>query len=85
MASGRRNEEYELRCLLWQIDEEGFVVIHRDRLLRLLGKGNESPGTWTALLDEWEAIEGERDELFILKLPGSRFLLTGATSKIVGS
>jgi hypothetical protein len=71
-----KSETYEIESLLHQIDEEGFVVIQRARLLRLLGKGNEAAGTWRALLDAWEGIDGNRRALRITQIRPGVFLLT---------
>jgi hypothetical protein len=75
MAPPRKPETYELESLLYDIDHEGFVVIHRDKLLRLLGKGNESAGTWIALQEAWEGIDGASNELRLARIPGNKFIL----------
>ena len=45
---------YELKSLLYEIDDKGVVVIFLPKLLRLLDKGNRAAGTWKAFLDAWE-------------------------------
>ena len=76
MAPPKRPELYELDSLLYEIDYEGYVVLHRDKLLRLLGRGNEAAGTWAALIEMWEGIDGSAAELRMVRLPGNRFLFT---------
>ena len=77
-----KNEIYELEALLYEIDHKGYVIIPLAKLYRLLSKGNRSPGTWKALLDVWEEMNGRRtradlyifessqEELVISKFPG---------------
>ena len=76
MAPPKRSELYELESLLYTIGEDGYVVVSRARLLRLLGKGNEAKGTWDALIDAWEGIGQNADDLLLARLPGPKFLLT---------
>ncbi|MCL6286187.1 hypothetical protein M3P21_22090 [Ruegeria sp. 2012CJ41-6] len=78
---------YELESLLYEIDDKGYVVVALERLYRLLGKGNRAAGTWRALLDAWEEIDGEREDLYMLEMEGTgNVLLTSeATSPVARS
>jgi hypothetical protein len=60
---------HDLDALLCEIDDHGFVVLTTGKLLRLLNKGNRAAGTWRALLDAWEALEGDRNELHVFETP----------------
>ena len=71
-----KNERYELESLLYELDYQGFVVVPLRKLFRLLDKGNRAAGTWRALLDVWEEIEGNPDEIHGCELQNEMFLLT---------
>lgn len=70
-----KSEQYELESVLYEIDYHGFITIKRDRLYRLLGKGNRAAGTWKALLDVWEGIDGDRGELHAVEFEQEGLLL----------
>ena len=68
---------------MYEIVEIGFVVITRQRLLRLLGKGNESRGTWDALIEVWEEIGQNANSLKMVKFSANEFLFFAAEVKQV--
>ncbi len=72
----------ELQSVLHQIDDNGFVALPITRLIRLLGRGNKSPRTWRELLDAWEEMGGDREELHVYITPWqNQIILTkGASS-----
>ena len=70
-----KNEQYELETILYEIDYHGFITIKIDKLYRILGKGNRAAGTWKALLDTWEGIDGNRDDLNIVEFEHEGLLL----------
>ena len=71
-----KNEIYELESLLYEIDYHGYVTLKLDKLYRLLGRGNRAAGTWKALLDVWEGIDGDRNELHVAELMDGVLLIT---------
>lgn len=73
----------ELEALLYEINYHGYVVVPLRKLYRLLRKGNRAAGTWRALLDAWEGIENEREELFIAELPNEMLLISNAQTEAV--
>lgn len=78
-----RDEVYEMKSLLYEIDYHGVKVIPLQKLYRLLNKGNKAAGTWKALLDVWEATGHKRADLHIAELPGALLLLTAARTERV--
>ena len=73
----------ELEALLYEINYHGYVVVPLRKLYRLLGKGNRAAGTWRALLDAWEGIGNEREELFIAELPNEMLLISNTATEAV--
>lgn len=68
--------QHELESLLHEIHYHGFVVLPLRKLYRLLDKWNRAAGTWQALLDAWESIEGDIESLHIVELPHENLLIT---------
>ncbi|HVH77361.1 MAG TPA: hypothetical protein VM755_20785 [Stellaceae bacterium] len=66
---------FELAELLHQVHEAGYAQVHLRKLLRLLGKGSRAAGTWRKLVEAWEELGYEADELYCIELPGERILL----------
>lgn len=62
-----RNEQYELESILLDVMYHGHASLPLRKLYRLLGKGNRAAGTWKALLDAWEAVNGSRSDLHIFE------------------
>lgn len=74
----------ELHSMLYEIDDYGFVVLPLNRLLRLLGRGNRSARTWRELLDVWEEMDGDREDLHVYETPWQgQVVLTKGPSKPV--
>ncbi len=73
---GDQITHHELESLLHEIDYEGFLILPLEKLYRLLGKGNRAAGTWQALLDAWEGIDGDINQLRIAELINERLLIT---------
>ena len=84
-ATSDRMRVYALESLLHEVDDHGFIVVPLGRLLRLLNKGNRSAGTWKALLDAWESIEGNREDLHIFETPwqGNVIITIGPTKPAI--
>jgi|SRR5271155_5016934 len=83
-----KNENYELESLLYEIDYKGFTVIPLIKLYRLLGKGSRAAGTWRALLDVWEGMEGgarNRWDLYIFETPSQDVVITKFMTKRAGA
>lgn len=75
--------QQELESLLYDIDYHGFIALPLRKLYRLLGRGNRAAGTWAALLDAWEAIEGNRGDLHIVELANETILITNVATEPV--
>jgi hypothetical protein len=74
--------KYELHSILHEVEEYGFVSIPMVKLLRLLDRGNKSARAWRELLDEWEELGYERDELHAYITPWQGLIvLTRGVSK----
>lgn len=71
-----KNEQYELESMLYEIDYLGFVSIKLEKLFRLLGKGSRAAGTWRALVEVWEGIDGNPADLHAAELPNGVLLIT---------
>ncbi len=71
-------EEHELESLLFDVVDQGYVIMHISKLWRLLGKGSRAAGTWVALLDAWQEIRetNKRSDLRICELPGEYIFLS---------
>ena len=54
----------ELRSILMDVVFEGTVTVKKQKLLWLLGKNQDRPTAWGALLDEWEELGQARAELY---------------------
>jgi hypothetical protein len=75
--------QHELESLLYEIDYHGYITMPLSKLYRLLGKKNRAAGTWQALLDSWESIEGDPVELYIIEFPnGNVFISKKATNPV---
>jgi hypothetical protein len=71
-----KSERYELESLLYDLQYLGFAVLPLAKLYRLLDKGNRAAGTWAALLEVWEEIDGDRNCLYITEMAREMVLLS---------
>jgi hypothetical protein len=71
-----KNEQYEIESILFDIYYHGYITIKLEKLYRILGKGNRAAGTWKALLDVWEGIDGDRTDLYATELIDGMLILT---------
>ena len=68
--------KHELESLLYEVEYQGFLVLPLRKLYRLLGRGNRAAGTWSALLDAWEGLGRNRQDLHIAEIAEEIILLT---------
>jgi len=75
----------DVHSLLYEVEENGFVAISMAKLMRILGRGNTSPRMWRELLDNWEEIGRDRDELsvFVTHWQGQVVLSKGQSQPVV--
>ncbi len=72
----------ELQTVFNEIDDNGFAALPMTRLIRLLGRGNKSARAWRELLDAWEEMDGDREELHVYITPWQgQVVLTKGASK----
>jgi hypothetical protein len=53
----------EVRSLLFDVMYSGAAIVHKRKLLRLLGWVNDKQSAWSDLLDHWIEIGGECENL----------------------
>lgn len=72
----------EVRSLLKDVALNGVEVVPKRKLLWLLGWGQDRPGAWGALLDEWVEIGEKRAALQGVEVWGNIILTAAGTHKI---
>lgn len=66
-----------LISVLYDVVVEGVAVIDKRKLLSLMRKSHDRPTAWAALLDHWEEIGQDRDELHGVDQWGTIVLFKG--------
>lgn len=61
---------------MYDIQHCGYLVLPLRKLYRIFDVGNRAKGTWIELLDAWETIGGDREELHISEYPNETLFIT---------
>jgi hypothetical protein len=64
--------------LLENLQVEGFLVVHKAKLLRLLGRERDRKEAWSDLLELWKDTMSETGHLYVRDLPDGRVLISNA-------
>lgn len=71
-----------LSAVLMDVSIQGAAVIDKRKLLWLMGKSHDRPTAWAMLLDQWEDIGKDRNDLIGCEVNGNIVLMLNCGTEV---